>query len=203
MTFTMPRLNKYLLLAGALPLPWFLFWLTIGGFFAPEYNSISQHGSELFSVGGLPTLCLRFAAIGSGLAFILFGIGIWRITTSGRGLGAIAWVIFGLAMVSNGIWPMGSPMHGLYGVGFVTLIAQAMSHLDLSDRLTRPWHYLLTAAVSAMGILYLWLNLTGFDPEAYRGATQRLFSSINSLWPFAISLWLVYREKELKPKRDI
>jgi hypothetical protein len=51
-------------------------------------------------------------------------------------------------------------------------------------------YYVLTALVSAAGILYLWLNLTGNDPQAFRGLTQRVFSSIGSLWPFAIGLAL-------------
>ncbi len=189
----MSRFDKYLLLAGALPLPWFLFWITLGGFFAPEYSAISRHGSELFSLGGLPALCLRVAAIGSGVAFVLFGVGVWRRATFGWSIGAVAWVIFGLAMLSNGVWPMGNPMHGLYGAGVANLIAPALSHLELGSSLKRRAHFALTAAVSSMGILYLWLNLTGLDPEAYRGLTQRLFSSVNSLWPFTVSLWLVYR----------
>jgi hypothetical protein len=187
----MPRLTRNLLLAGILPLPWFLLWTSLGGWLLPPYSAISQHGSELLSAGGAPALCLRIAAIGSGLAFVLFAIGVWRCASAAFSLGAVAWSLFGLSMVSNGLWPMGDPMHGLYGVGMAALIAPAMSHIDLSAWLKQRWHYPLTAAVSALGILYLWLNLTGSDPQAYRGATQRLFSSINSLWPFAVSLSLL------------
>jgi hypothetical protein len=47
--------------------------------------------------------------------------------------------------------------------------------------------------VSVAGIVYLWLNVVGADPEGYRGLTQRVFSSINSLWPFLVALYLVRR----------
>lgn len=38
---------------------------------------------------------------------------------------------------------------------------------------------------------YLWLNLVGADPQGFRGLTQRVFSSINSLWPFLVALYLL------------
>jgi hypothetical protein len=57
----------------------------------------------------------------------------------------------------------------------------------------------VTALVSIAGIVYLWLNVVGADPEGYRGLTQRLFSSINSLWPFVVALYLLRRgSNELK-----
>ena len=51
----------------------------------------------------------------------------------------------------------------------------------------------MTAMVSVGGIVYLWLNVVGADPDGFRGLTQRLFSSINSLWPFLVALYLLRR----------
>jgi Protein of unknown function (DUF998) len=186
----MHRTQKYSLLAGAIPLPWFLFWTTLGGLQAPQYSAISQHGSELLSLGGPAALCLKVAAIGSGLAFIAFGAGVWASSTYRFAPGALAWILFGLAMVSNGVWPMGNPMHGLYALGIANLVAPALAHLEIAPRLQCQRFYALTALVSTAGIAYLWLNLTGQDPEAYRGFTQRLFSSINSLWPLVVGITL-------------
>jgi len=47
--------------------------------------------------------------------------------------------------------------------------------------------------VSIAAVVYLWLNLVGADPQGFRGLTQRLFSSINSLWPFLVALYLLRR----------
>lgn len=183
---------RYLLCAGFLPLPWFLAWATIGGFFLPNYNGISQHASELLSAGGIPAICLKVAAIGSGLGFVSFGAGLWALSRNTVAFGAVSWMLFGLSMISNGIWPMGNPMHGLYALGIVNLIAPALSHIEVSRWLTLRRYYVITALVSISGIVYLWLNLTRNDPQDFRGLTQRIFSSINALWPFLIAIALLW-----------
>jgi hypothetical protein len=90
-------------------------------------------------------------------------------------------------MISNGLWPMGSPLHGLYAVGILNLIAPALSLLELRSLRDRTIPYAATVLASLAGIVYLWLNLTGNDPEGYRGLTQRVFSSINAGWPAVIA----------------
>ncbi|CAO3301593.1 hypothetical protein LMG26824_04019 [Stenotrophomonas maltophilia] len=96
-------------------------------------------------------------------------------------------------MLTNGLWPMGHPMHGFYTIGIANIIAPAMSHIELSAWSANRRAYAVTAMVSIAGIVYLWLNVVGADPEGFRGLTQRLFSSINSLWPFLVALYLVRR----------
>lgn len=183
---------RYLLFAGLLPFPWFLAWSTVGGLVLPDYNAISQHASELLSAGGTPAICLKVAAIGSGLGFVAFGAGLWARSRHPVAFGAATWMLFGLAMISNGIWPMGDPMHGLYALGIVNLIAPALSHIEVARWLPTRRHYGITALVSVSGVVYLWLNLTGNDPQAFRGLTQRIFSSINALWPFLTTLALLW-----------
>lgn len=164
---------------------------SIGGYYAPGYDWVSQHVSELGPLNGLPLLFERFAAAGTGLFFILFAVGLWFKSDIKFPVGIWFWIIFGLSMISNGIWLMGSQMHGLYGVGIVNLIAAALTTLEVPQLRNSKKFYVFTAAVSMLGIIYLWLNLTGLDPQEYRGLTQRLFSSINSLWPFVASLFLL------------
>jgi hypothetical protein len=43
----------------------------------------------------------------------------------------------------------------------------------------------------ASQVVPLAMNLNGLDPQQYRGLTQRIFSSINSLWPAVIALLLL------------
>lgn len=198
----MSRTQRLLLAAGLVPLPWFLFWTTVGALFAPSYSSISQHASELLQVHGLPSACIRIAAIGSGVAFICFAVGLWRKSDRPLALGAICWLIFGLSMVTNGLWPLGHPMHGFYAIGLLNIIAPAMSHIE-----TRAWSnhrrsYAITALISFAGMLYLWLNFVGADPADFRGLTQRVFSSINSLWPFLVALFLLHNAIP-RPVRDV
>ncbi|MFZ4215227.1 hypothetical protein ACOZB2_28020, partial [Pantoea endophytica] len=73
------------------------------------------------------------------------------------------------------------------------IIAPALSHLELSAWTANRRANAVTAMVSIAGIVYLWLNVVGADPEGFRGLTQRLFSSINSLWPFLVAVYLLRR----------
>lgn len=187
----MLRHNRLLLAAGLVPLPWFLFWTTVGAAFAPDYSPLSQHASELLQAGGFASLCIRIAAIGSGLGFVAFSIALWRESGRRIAIGAACWMIFGVSMLTNGFWPMGHPMHGFYAIGIANLIAPAMAHIELSAWSASRRGYAVTAVVSIAGIVYLWLNLVGADPQGFRGLTQRLFSSINSLWPFLVALYLL------------
>jgi len=198
----MSRTHRILLGAGLVPLPWFLFWTTLGAFFAPDYSSFAQHASEMLQIPTLSSACVRIAAIGSGVAFICFAVALWRESGRALALGAICWLVFGLSMITNGLWPLGHSMHGFYSIGLLTIIAPAMSHIE-----TRAWSnhrraYAITALTSFAGMLYLWLNLVGADPADFRGLTQRVFSSINSLWPFLVALFLL-RNAAPRPVRDV
>jgi hypothetical protein len=193
--------QKFLLYTGLLPLPWFITWVFVGGVAQPGYNSLAQHASELLAAGGFSGACVRIAAAGAGMGFILFGFAVGSLSSQKVSLTVITWVVFGLSMISNSIWPMGSPMHGLYAVGIINLLSPAISHVELERRwLDRPWHRQVTALSSLAGVLYLWLNLTGNDPESLRGLTQRVFFSLFALWPFAISLSLLLRGQRRIPK---
>ena len=184
-------LVRLALIAGMLPLPWFLFWTAVGGMLVPGYSAMSQHASELLGAGGTATLCARISAFGSGLGFIAFALGLMRLSPQRPAIGAICYLVFGVSRIAGGVWPMGSPLHGLYVVGILNIIAPALAHIELGGLVRSRRCYWLTAFVSVCGILYLWLNLTGNDVDAYRGLTQRIFSSINSLWPFVVSLALL------------
>jgi hypothetical protein len=188
-------LIRWAMIAGLVPLPWFLFWTALGGMLVPGYSSLSQHASELLGAGGGAAICMRINAFGSGLGFIGFALGIMMLSPQRPAIGALCYFVFGCSRISNGIWPMGSPMHGLYAIGVLNIIAPALAHIELREILHSQRAYRLTALVSFCGILYLWLNLTGNDADAYRGMTQRVFSSINSLWPFVVALWLLRRRE--------
>jgi hypothetical membrane protein len=183
--------QRWLLTAGLIPLPWFLIWVSLAGVLSPGYDAITQHASELTKQPGLPHLLFNVSGIGVGVGFCLFSVGLWRATGKAFSFGAAAWFVFGVSMLSNGIWPMGNRLHGLYAVGIINLVAPVLSLLELRQLRDIRSAYIITVFVSVAAIVYLWLNLTGLDPEWARGLTQRLFSSTNSLWPAVIAIILL------------
>ena len=129
------------------------------------------------------------AAIGVGVFLGLFAAGLWRTSGKAIAFGALAWILFGLSMASNGLWIMGNPMHGVYGLGLIVMVAPALSTLEMNVTAEDRATYWIAGIVSFLGVFYFWLNTLGFDPMHYRGLTQRLYATITLLWP----AWAAYR----------
>jgi Protein of unknown function (DUF998) len=182
-------INRVLLSFGFIPAVWFLLLVTIGGWLVPGYSSIAQQASELTLIGGAPRIAVDLAAIGVGIFLAIFAVGLWRASGKPIAFGALAWILFGLSMASNGIWIMGSPMHGAYGLGLIVMVAPALSMVEIGGMAEDDRTYWITGIVSFIGIFYFWLNTLGYDPVHYRGLTQRIYASLTLLWP----AWAAYR----------
>jgi len=180
-------MTRTLISSGFVPLPAWLILATIAGLITPGYSPIESHVSVMTLEEGASLWITNSAALISGAALLLFGAGIW--VASGRVLsgGGLCWTMFGIAMLGNGIWPMGDPMHGVYAMGIVNILGPALSLLECRDETVRHRMIGLTVFCSLAGIFYLWLLVLGFDPEGYSGLTQRIFGSINFLWPLVFA----------------
>lgn len=172
-----------LLKAGYVPLPVWLILSTVAGFLAIDYNPIASHVSVMTLQDGPAHALVNLGALAAGITSIVFGGGIWSVSRRVFSAGGFCWIVFGVSMIANGIWPMGGPMHGLYIIGIVNILAPALSLLDIRDNALRGRLHGVTVFVSLSAVFYVWLLLNGFDPEGYSGLTQRVFGSINLLWP--------------------
>jgi len=159
----------------------------IAGFFAVDYSPISSHASVMTLQDNLSHPIVSTGALLTGVSLIVFGIAIWRASKLSISGGAICWVLFGIAMIANGIWPMGSPMHGLYIIGIANILAPALTLLDIRNESLRQKLYGVTTFISLASLFYVWILLNGFDPDGFQGLTQRLFASIGYLWPFVFA----------------
>jgi hypothetical membrane protein len=186
--------GRGLIAAGLVPLPLFLIGIGIAGAMVPGYDWVSQHASELSLASGFGRTLFTITVLLWGASFVAFGLGLARLARW-RSAGAICWILFGMAMCSNGLWPMGSPMHGLYALGLVSLIAPALCLAEIERLRSLRGLWRVTVFVSLAGIFYLWLNLLGLDPQTQRGLTQRLFSSINSAWPAFVAWRLLKADR--------
>ena len=182
------RYSPQLIKAGYIPLPAWLVFSTVAGLFAADYNPISSHVSVMTLDDGIAHTLANVAALLSGTALILFGTGIWLVSKRFFSAGAVCWIAFGISMLANGIWPMGGPMHGLYVIGIFSVLAPALSLLDIGQTSLQRRLHTITVVCSLAGVFYLWILLNGFDPEGYSGLTQRIFGSINYLWPFIFTI---------------
>ncbi|MEO6155193.1 MAG: DUF998 domain-containing protein [Thermomonas sp.] len=135
----------------------------------PHYSSVSQHISELQLLNHPVASVMRVSPVITGLSVFMFGIGAYLTDPARFAFTALTAAAVAANFVSSGIFPSGSPLHGLYGIGFFIPLVPACfaAEAGLGRSVSRTS---LAAAVLAMA--YLWLNLSGLDP--YRGLTQRI-----------------------------
>lgn len=135
----------------------------------PHYSSLSQHISELQLLHHPVATVMRISPVITGLSVLLFGLGVYLVDPSRFAFTALTSAAVAANFISSGIFPSGSPLHGLYGIGFFIPLVPACfaAEAGLGRRVSRVS---LATAVGAMA--YLWLNLSGLDP--YPGLTQRI-----------------------------
>lgn len=136
---------------------------------APQYSSLTQHVSELQLLDHPVAGLMRVAPIVCGVSILLFGVGAWLSEPSRYPYTALTSAAVAANFISAGIFVSGSPLHGLYGIGFFIPLVPACfaAESGLGPRVLR-----ISLAVAVLSMAYLWLNLSGVDPV--RGLSQRL-----------------------------
>lgn len=138
----------------------------------PGYHSLSQHLSELGLLPGLPARAVLIAPSISGVSILIFSL---SLLAQGRrfALTALTSTLFGVAMLSNGLFTTGSPLHGLYGIGIFSVLTPLLYLVELGPQAS-PRIRWVSCWTSLLGMAYLWMMVTGIDPPDYRGLSQRL-----------------------------
>ncbi|MFT6815786.1 MAG: putative membrane protein [Sphingobacteriales bacterium] len=155
----------------------------IAGILTAEYSAISQHASEITLTDNLTAkTILNAGAILTGLSCILLSIGLIRISRRKNLFSAILLIVFGVSMISNGLYPMGDPMHGFYGIGLSLMILPFVSCYEFKGTPINKKYFSITIGAGLIIFIYFWSMLVGFDPAEYRGLTQRIASMVIFGW---------------------
>jgi hypothetical membrane protein len=168
----------------------------ISGSLVDGYNLISQHASEITITDfGTAIRILNIGAILTGLSCIVLAIGIifnfkkFYITS-------VLLTIFGISMVSNGLFPMGTIMHGFYGIGLTLMILPFVACYELKSEILEKQFFTISLVCGFIIFIYLWSMLVGLDPSNYRGLTQR----IASLFIFGWIAYLAFKLNKIASK---
>lgn len=135
----------------------------------PHYSSLTQHVSELQRLDHPIADLMRVAPVLCGTSILLFGLGVWLSCPSRFAFTLLTSAAASANFISAGIFVSGSPLHGLYGVGFFIPLVPACfaAESGLGRNVLR-----ISLCVAVVSMAYLWLNLSGADPV--RGLSQRL-----------------------------
>lgn len=182
---------SYLLKQAKLILAIYIIPLLVAGLLVPNYNLIKQHASEITLTNYKNAiLILNSGMLLSGLSCILLALGI-VINFKRFYLSSVLLIVFGISMISNGIFPMGNVMHGFYGIGLIVMLLPFAVCYEFKNEITNNFFFKISVIVGAVIFIYFWAMIVKLDPENYRGLTQRIASVL-------IFGWIGYFAYELK-----
>lgn len=172
-----------MLIKQAMALPVFIIIPILFGFFANDYNSITQHMSEMTMDSRIANFIDKGSTVAAGVSVCLFGVGcLWWGGTLRWSFTMLVAVAGGMGMASNGVFEAGSPLHGLYGLPIFLVFVPAFFTTEFSVPTGKRWFRGLSLSISIVSLVYIWMLLVGLDPPEYRGLTQRIFSLLTFFW---------------------
>lgn len=149
-----------------------MLFLALFGLAVPGYHTLSQHMSELGLLAGWPARVVQAMAAISGASILIFSM---ALLGQGRRFAftALTSSLFGVCMLSNGLFTTGSPLHGMYGIGMFSVLTPLLFLSELGGSASVRMHR-VSRWIALIGMVYLWMMVCGLDPAPYRGLTQRL-----------------------------
>lgn len=183
-----------LLICQGMSLPFLWLIPIVIGFFIPEYNSVSQHISEitLYETNSAVSVIERISNYLIDTSIALFFIGLFLIRNLRLTFTVVLGMAYGIGMLSNSIFPTGTPLHGLWGLPIFSVIIPAIFALEYSDKIDSRVFVQYSIATTVLNLTYLWANVVSLDPFEYRGLTQRLAIYIINIW-FAVAAFILYK----------
>jgi hypothetical membrane protein len=151
-------------------------------FTVPGYSSISQHISEFALLVHPIAAVQRISAIVTGVSVLVFGVGLVMLAPRAFRFTSVAAALFAISMMSNGIFTMRTPLHGLYGLGLFMALVPAFFAVEFPWREGRTALSTLSMAAALFNMSYEWLIVSGFDPPGFRGLTQRVATIVIFGW---------------------
>lgn len=163
-------------------------------FSIPGYSSISQHISETALLDHPIASIQRAAAIITGASILLFGLGVLSASSRPMIFTALISVITGISLASNGVFVMGSPLHGLYGVGgFSLMLVPAFFAAEVQQAPDNQVLRQVSLVVAFLSVAYIWSMIVRVELPEFRGLVQRIFTVMYFGWYSFVSYWLLYR----------
>jgi hypothetical protein len=183
---------KRLLVKQGIFLPVIYFGIIIlAGFFAEDYSHFGQHASELgINSSKSAVLLFQIGIIASSLSLFLLALGLRMNFKNRFALTSILTLTFGVTFVFGAIFPIGSPWHGLYGIGLFVMMIPFVFLYELNDMIKSKIFHNISVIAGLFMFIYLWSMIAGIDPVNYRGLTQRLFGLVVFGWFSYVSFHL-------------
>ena len=171
----------------------------LGGLFAIDYSHLSKHASELgINSNGAAVWIFNTGAILTGMSILLFAFGLKINFKNQFNITSILSCVFGITFIFGAVFPIGSPWHGIYGLGLCVMLLPVSFLYEQKDLIQNKYIKPVSILANLFIFIYLWLMVSRLDPINYRGLTQRLFGIVVFGWLSYISFQLYLVSKKLQ-----
>lgn len=162
---------------------WIASIVNIGlGIIIPNFDYFSKSISYVALEAPIYAYTHRTADIVIGLSMFCFAIGVLRTSQSKFSPTALSSFLFGISMVSAGIWTLESPLHLLYNLSIFMIMLPIAFALEFKNSIKSNSFENVCIAVTVLHILMFWLIYAGFIPQEFNGLIQRLWAIPTMGW---------------------
>ena len=110
-------------------------------------------------------MACRAGGLLAGISIIGFALALVSKDAQSLPFTSVAAFVFGISMVSNGLFTIGSPLHGLYAIGLSVILVPAFFAAECD----RPQLAGISLAAATLVLDYTWALMTGVEPAATKG----------------------------------
>lgn len=162
---------------------WIVSIVNIGlGVIIPDFNFFAKSISHVALEAPIYAYTHRLADIIIGLSMCGFAFGVLRSSQSRFSSATLSAFLFGISMVSAGIWTLESPLHLLYNLSIFMIILPMAFALEFKSRIKSLAFENVCVAVTVLHVLMFWLIYAGFIPEEFNGLIQRAWAIPTMGW---------------------
>lgn len=157
--------------------------IVLASLFASDYSHFGQHASELgINANKTAVVLFQIGIVLTSLSLFSLALGMHLNFKKKFPLSSILIFMFGVTFIFGALFPIGSPWHGLYGIGLFVMLIPFIFLYESKDILKSKQVKNISLLAGFLMFIYLWMMIARLDPIAYRGLTQRLFGIVVFGW---------------------
>lgn len=174
---------------------WIASIVNIGlGIVIPDFDFFAKSISYVALEAPIYAFTHRAADIVIGLSMCGFALGIQRISQSKLSSATISAFIFGISMISAGIWTLESPLHLLYNLSIFMIIVPMAFTLEFKNTIRSERFEYFSVSITLLHIFMFWLIYAGFIPSELNGLIQRIWAIPTMGW-FGVAAYMLGLQK--------